>query len=184
MTDSSGFAIADAERTGRLLDGLARRIHAELGPEVRVVGVLRRGAPIAREIARRLGLLTGEEVPVGTLRLKRYSDDLTVLHDEPELGEEDLPFPVEGAHLVLVDDVIYSGRTFFKAAAHLMAAGAASVHLAALCSRGRNEVPVHADFVGLQADVGDGNVVEVHAPPYEEEWGVRLFRQEELEGED
>lgn len=180
MSGSPGFLVADRERVGLLLDGLARRVHAALGTDVRVVGVLRRGVPLARELARRLGDLRGEEVEVGELRLKRYADDLTILHQEPELDEEELPFPVEGARVLLVDDVVYSGRTFLKAVAHLDGAGASEVHLAALCSRGANEVPVHAEFVGLQVDVGEGNVVEVHAPPYEEGWGVFLFHQEDL----
>jgi pyrimidine operon attenuation protein/uracil phosphoribosyltransferase len=82
--------------------------------------------------------------------------------------------------VLLVDDVIYSGRTFLKAVTHLDAAGAEAIHLAALCSRGENEVPVYADFVAMQIDVGEGNVIEVHAPPFEEEWGVWLFHREDL----
>lgn len=177
---SPGFLLADAARVGAALDLLARRIHAELGAGVRVVGILRRGVPLAQELARRLAALRGEAVEVGTLRLKRYADDLTVLHDEPELGETDLPFDVEGARILLVDDVIYSGRTFLKALTHLDAAGARAVHLGALCSRGAQEVPLDADFVAMRIDVGKGNVVEVHAPPYEEAWAVRLFHQEDL----
>ncbi|MEX2530230.1 MAG: phosphoribosyltransferase family protein [Gemmatimonadota bacterium] len=177
MTQSPGFQIADRERVHRVLGRMARRVHAELGPDIRLVGILRRGAPIARELAGRLAELVGREVETGTLRLERYADDLTVIHDEPRLGEEDLPFEVEGARIVLVDDVIFTARTFLRALVHLDAAGAAEVHLAALCSRGPNEVPVHPGFVGLQVDVGEGNVVEVHAPPYEEEWGIHLLHR-------
>lgn len=183
MTESPGFLIADADRIESILDGLARRIHAELDPAVRLVGILRRGEPVARELADRLAVLRGREVEVGTVRLKRYADDLTLLHEEPELGEEELPFPVEGAHVLLVDDVVYSGRTFLQAVGHLTAAGARVVHLAVLCARGDNEVPVHTGFVGLEMDVGEGNVVEVHAPPYEDHWGIHLFHQEDLAGE-
>lgn len=177
---STGFLIADEARVLGALDGLTRRIHATLGPDFRIVGILRRGAPLGREIGRRLADLRDEAVEVGTLRLKRYADDLTILHDEPELDEAELPFEVEGAEVLLVDDVIYSGRTFLQAVTHLDAAGATAIHLAALCSRGENEVPVHADFVAMQIDVGEGNVVEVHAPPFEEGWGVRLFHREDL----
>lgn len=179
---SAGFLIADETRVLTALDGLARRIHAILGPDVHVVGILRRGAPLARELGRRLGEMRGEAVDVGSLRLKRYADDLTVIHDEPELGDTELPFEIEGAEVLLVDDVIYSGRTFLKAVTHLDAAGASAIHLAALCSRGENEVPVHAEFVAMRIDVGEGNVVEVHAPPFEETWGVRLLHQEGLAG--
>lgn len=176
----AGFLIADEDRVLGALDGLTRQIHATLGPDLRIVGILRRGAPLAREIGRRLADLREEAVDVGSLRLKRYADDLTILHDEPELDETELPFEVEGAEVLLVDDVIYSGRTFLKAVTHLDAAGASVIHLAALCSRGEDEVPVYARLVAMQVDVGEGNVVEVHAPPFEERWGVRLFHQEDL----
>lgn len=179
--ESPGFLIADEERVSAALDRLARRIHAVLGAEVRVVGILRRGAPLAEEIARRLAALRGEEVEVGTLRLKRYADDLSVLHEEPELRDAELPFDVEGAGVLLVDDVIYSGRTFLKAVTHLDAAGARAVHLATLCSRDGNQVPLSAAFIAMQIDVGEGNVIEVHAPPFEESWGVWLFHRRDLQ---
>lgn len=182
--DDAGFLIADEARIENVLDRLARRIHAELGADVRIVGILRRGAPISEALGRRLAALRGDDVEVGTLRLKRYADDLTVLHDRPELKETDLPFEVEDARVLLVDDVIYSGRTLLEAVAHVHGAGARSIHLAALCSRGANEIPVHADFVGFRADVGEGKVVEVHAPPYEEEWAVRLVHREDIHSED
>ena len=183
MTPDTGFRVADEDRVARTLDRLARRIHAELGRGLRLVGVLRRGAPLARELARRLAELRDEDVEVGTLRLKRYADDLTVLHDEPELKrEEPLPFEIEGAEILLVDDVVFTGRTLFKAVGHLTAAGARSVHVAVLCSRGPNEVPVYGRFVGMQLDVGEGNLLEVHAPPYEREWAVHVFHRAELQG--
>lgn len=180
MSDGRGFLIADRGRIERELDDMAHRIHGTLDPGFLVVGILRRGVPLARALAERLSNLRGEEVPVGELRLKRYADDLSVLHDEPRLEEDELPFAVEGADLLLVDDVIYSGRTFLKAVGHLVGRGAGRVRLAALCSRGENAVPVHADFVGMQIDVGEGNVIEVHVPPFEEEWAVHLFHQEDL----
>lgn len=182
MRDEKGFEIADRERIDEALDRLARRIHGTLGGDFRVVGVLRRGLPLARALAERIGDLRGEDVPVGELRLKRYSDDLSVLHEDPRLDEEDFPFEVEGERILLVDDVVYSGRTFLKAACHLAGRGAARVHLAALCSRGPNEMPVHADFVGLRIDVGEGRVIEVHAPPFEDEWAVLLFHRADLDG--
>ena len=181
MAETKGFLIADAARVSSLLDAMARRIHAELGPEARVVGILRRGAPLARELGDRLSVLRDEDVEVGTLELKRYADDLTLIHEQPELKASDLPFDPEGAVVILVDDVAYSGRTFLKAVQHLAAAGASAIHLCALCSRGDNEVPVSTRFVGLQVDVGEGNVVEVHAPPYEDEWAVWLFHQEDVD---
>ena len=104
-----------------------------------------------------------------------------MLHDDPRLEEDDLSFEVEGERLLLVDDVVYSGRTFLKAVCHLTGLGAATVHLAALCSRGPNDVPVHPDFVGMRIDVGEARAIEVHAPPFEDEWAVHLFHREDLD---
>ena len=185
MSDDTGFVIADRERIDGALDGLARRIHGRLDGDFQLVGILRRGLPLARALGERLSDLRGEEVEVGELRLKRYADDLSILHEEPRLeeGEDGLPFEVEGSKLLLVDDVIYSGRTFLKAVCHLVGRGASEIRLAALCSRGENSVPVHADFVGMQIDVGEGRVIEVHAPPFEDTWEVLLFHQEDLEAD-
>jgi pyrimidine operon attenuation protein / uracil phosphoribosyltransferase len=176
----SGFLVADEARIERVLDDLARRIHAVHGPELRVVGIRRRGVPVAEVLARRLGSLGGRQVPLGTIELERYADDLTLLHDEPQVGAIDLPFEPGGATVLIVDDVLYSGRTFLEAVAHLVRAGAMKVELAALCARGASEVPVRADFVGLRLDVGESDVIEVRAPPYEATWEVRLFHREDL----
>lgn len=181
MSSSNGFLVASEERVFDALDDLARRVHAVLGDDVRIVGILRRGAPVAEEIGRRLEVLSGQKIEIGTLRLKRYTDDLTIVHEEPELGESEIPFETDGARILLVDDVIYTGRTVLRALTHLNAAGARTIHLGALCARGKREIPVCADFVAMRLDVGEGNVVEVHAPPFEERWEVRLFHREDLE---
>ncbi|MFP3949403.1 MAG: phosphoribosyltransferase family protein [Longimicrobiales bacterium] len=184
VSDGKGFVIADRERIEGALDDLARRIHGALGVDFHLVGILRRGLPLAQALGERLSSLRGEEVEVGELRLKRYADDLSILHEEPRLEEDegDVPFEVEGSKLLLVDDVIYSGRTLLKAACHLVGRGASELRLVALCSRGENAVPVRADFVAMRIDVGEGRVIEVHAPPFEERWEVLLFHQEDLEG--
>lgn len=184
MSEEKGFVIADRERIDRALDDMARRVHATLPVDFHLVGILRRGLPLARALGERLSALRGEEVEVGELRLKRYADDLSVIHEQPRLEEEEdgFPFEVEGSRILLVDDVVYSGRTFLKAVCHLTGRGASELRLAALCSRGENAVPVHTDFVGMRIDVGEGRAIEVHAPPFEDEWRVLLFHQEDLEG--
>lgn len=123
----------------------------------------------------------GGPVPVSEITLKRYAEDLTVLHERPELGGRP-ELDVEGRRVVLVDDVLYSGRTLFRAVELLVDAGAAEVHAAVLCSRGPNEVPVHADFVGLQLDVGGENAIEVHVPPYEERLRIVLRHRKDVTG--
>lgn len=175
MTDRERFRVADAERVRRLLDGIARRVAARSDGRLELLGVRRRGVPLAERLADRLEE-TGIDSPVQEVVLKRYADDLTLLHEQPEL-KEDPDLDVEGRDVLVVDDVLYTGRTLFLAAQIASAAGASRVRAAALCTRGGNEVPVDAAFTALRLDVGPENVVEVHVPPCEDELGIELARK-------
>lgn len=175
MTAGESFRVADPARFDRLLDGMARRIAALDEDDLQLLGVRRRGVPLAELLAERLGDGQRRQVPVQEVALKRYADDLTLLHDRPELQEEP-DLDVEGKSVLVVDDVLYTGRTLFRAARIAVAAGADRVRAAVLCSRGENEVPVTAAVTGLQLDVGGSGVVEVHVPPYEKEPGIHLVR--------
>lgn len=182
---SGGLLVADRVRVEAVLDRMAAGIQGELGQEMALVGIRRRGAPLAGALADRLEERVGAASPVGELTLKRYADDLSVLHDEPRLEEEEpLPFDPAGRTLLVVDDVLYSGRTLLRATTHLVSAGAGRVVAAVVCSRGRNEVPLTAAFVGFRLDVGEANVVEVHVPPYEEDLAVWVMPREEVEAAD
>lgn len=173
MTDPASFRVADAARVRALIDDLAARALAALPDRFTVVGVRRRGVPLAEALVERWESRSGGDFALGEIALKRYADDLSILHERPKLLDKSLP-DVEGATVLLVDDVLYSGRTLFHAVELLVSAGAERVACAVLCSRGPNDVPVHADLVALQLDVGPGNLIEVHAPPYDDEWGVVL----------
>lgn len=175
MTDSERFRVADADRVRRLLDGMARRVAARTGDRLELVGVRRRGVPLSERLAARLEE-RGVDAGLQEVVLKRYADDLTLLHEQPEL-KEDPDLEVEGRDVLVVDDVLYTGRTLFLAAQIASAAGARRVRAAVLCTRGGNEVPVDAAFAALRLDVGPANVVEVHVPPYEDELGVELASQ-------
>ena len=166
------FLLAGRERVGALLDLLAGRLAAAVPGDLALVGVVRRGDAIARELAARLERLAGRRPPVGEVRLARYADDLTLVHRETRLEERELPFPVAGARLVLVDDVLYSGRSLLRAAQHFLDAGAAEVRVAVLVDRGGREVPLAADAAALRLEVGPENQVEVQVPPYEDDWAV------------
>ncbi len=176
MSPEESFRVADENRFARLLDDMARRIAARAGEDLQLLGVRRRGVPLAERLADRLVEREGWQAPVQEVALKRYADDLTLLHDRPELREEP-DLDVEGKSVVVVDDVLYSGRTLFRAAQLAVAGGAERVRAAVLCSRGANDVPVTAAFTGLQLDVGETGVVEVHVPPYEETPGIHLVRR-------
>lgn len=176
--DAASFRVADRAGVEAVLDGMAAGIHARLGEEpYALLGVLRRGAPLAGRLADRIAARAGGRPPVGEIRLERYADDLTVLHERTRLEEPDLPFEVEGATVVVVDDVLYTGRTLLRAADWLASRGAGRIACAVLCSRGPNEMPVAAEFVGLRLDVGEPNVIEVRIPPYEDEPGIVIRRR-------
>jgi len=123
------------ERNASNLDGLA------------LVGVLTRGVPLARRISENIRLFEGIEVPVGSLDITLHRDDLA--DDEPEVKGSHVPFEVGGRTVVLVDDVLFTGRTARAAMDALLELGRpAAIRLAILVDRGHRELPVRADHVG------------------------------------
>lgn len=177
------FRVADGGEVRRVLDRMAAFLHGTVETDLALIGIRRRGVPLAQGLARRVRRLGAETVLEGTIEIQRYADDLTLLHEDPVLRDADLPERLEELTVVLVDDVLYSGRTLLRAARRLVENGAGNVRCAVLCSRGATEVPIHADFVGFQLDVGEDVIVEAHVPPYEEELGVVLRRRPEAAGE-
>jgi pyrimidine operon attenuation protein/uracil phosphoribosyltransferase len=173
---SDAYQLLDASQFSDALDRLAGRIVAQVDDPV-LVGILRRGVPIAEQLAERIESLTDHTPECGELELKRYTDDLDIISERPELDDDPFDVDVDGRTVLLVDDVLYSGRTMFRAAGFLNARGAETIHPAVVCSRGPNDMPIHAHFVAMQLDVRTPNIIEVHAPPYEDGWGVQLRKQ-------
>ena len=123
------------ERNASNLDGLA------------LVGVLTRGVPLARRISENIRLFEGLDVPVGSLDITLHRDDLA--GEEPEVRGSRVPFEVAGRTVVLVDDVLYTGRTARAAMDALLEIGRpAAIRLAILVDRGHRELPIRADYVG------------------------------------
>lgn len=150
MTDHQPMLhLADAGAVETLLDELAAAIRPHLQTTTALVGILRRGAPLAHLLAQRLAGAGQRPPEVGELALKRYSDDLAVLHDRPHLDEDSLNIAVDGRHLVLVDDVLFTGRTVRAALDALVRAGRPrSIQLLVLVDRGHREYPIQPDYVG------------------------------------
>jgi pyrimidine operon attenuation protein / uracil phosphoribosyltransferase len=123
------------ERNASELDGLA------------LVGVLTRGVPLARRIAENIRSFEGIDVPVGSLDITLHRDDLA--GEDPEVRGSRVPFEVPGRTVVLVDDVLYTGRTARAAMDALLELGRpAAIRLAVLVDRGHRELPIRADYVG------------------------------------
>jgi pyrimidine operon attenuation protein/uracil phosphoribosyltransferase len=114
-----------------------------------LVGIRTGGVHLAHEIARRLEEIEGEKVPVGAVDITLYRDDIKGHGVHRPVGSTDVPFSIEGARVVLVDDVLYTGRSIRAALDALMDHGRAScIQLAVLVDRGHRELPIRADFVG------------------------------------
>ena len=141
--------ILDEKAMGRAVSRIAYEIlERNKGAEgLCLAGILSRGRDLARRIAQRMAAVEGIDVPWGALDITRFRDD----HREKDPGEDrtDLPFDITGKRIVLVDDVIYTGRTVRAAIDALFALGRPqSIQLAALVDRGHRELPIRADYVG------------------------------------
>jgi pyrimidine operon attenuation protein/uracil phosphoribosyltransferase len=129
---------------------------------LRLVGIQRRGVPIARRLAEEIEAHEGVRIPVGALDITFYRDDLSTLGHSPVLKGTDLPFEIGGSTVVLVDDVLYTGRTVRAAMDALREFGRPqAVRLAVLVDRGHRELPIRADHVGKNVPTSREEVVRV-----------------------
>ena len=143
--------------------------------DVVLVGIRRRGEPIARMLSEAIERVEGTAVPVGTVDSTFYRDDLTHLTKEPHLNRTDIPFPIEDRTVVLVDDVLYTGRTARAALDALMDMGRARrIQLAVLIDRGHRELPIRADFAGKNVPTAVTEFVRVALKDIDDEMGVWL----------
>ncbi len=143
--------IMDETAMGRALTRIAHEIiERNKGVEkVAVVGIRRRGGPLAKRLAARIEEIEGVEVPVGILDITLYRDDLTTLASQPVVHRTEVNFNINGLIIVLVDDVLYTGRTVRAALDALIDLGRPkAIQLAVLVDRGHRELPIKADFIG------------------------------------
>ena len=141
-----------------------------------IVGIKRRGVPLARIIAENIKEIEGVEVPVGVADITFYRDDLENISEEPMLGGTDFGFDVTGKTVILVDDVLYTGRTARAAMEAVMKAGrAAAIRLAILIDRGHRELPIRGDFVGKNVPTSKSERIAVKIPPIDGITAVELY---------
>jgi pyrimidine operon attenuation protein/uracil phosphoribosyltransferase len=157
----------DAVEIGRAVTRLARDVAeraraAGAAEALAIVGIRRGGVHLAARLRGELTRLLGAEPPVGTLDIALYRDDLSAHGAVPVVGPTDIRFPVEGKTVLLVDDVLYTGRTVRAALDELVDFGRPRrVWLAVLVDRGGRELPIAADFAGVRLEVPDGQDVQV-----------------------
>jgi pyrimidine operon attenuation protein/uracil phosphoribosyltransferase len=160
----TGLRLLDAEDVRRALARIAHEIiERNKGAErVALVGIANRGDDLARRLAQQIVEIEGAKVPVGTLDITFYRDDIGMKAEAPEVHETHVDFDINGATVVLVDDVLFTGRTIRAAMDALMDFGRPrKIQLAVLVDRGHRELPIRADFVGKNVPTGRAQDVRV-----------------------
>ena len=130
--------------------------------EVVLVGIRRRGVPLASRLQAYLNEIEGTSIPMGILDITLYRDDLAERQDQPEVHTTDVPFDLNKKQVIVVDDVLYTGRTIRAAMDALIDLGRpATIQLAVLVDRGHRELPIRADYVGKNVPTSSSELVQV-----------------------
>ena len=164
--------IMDAKAVDRAIQRIGYEIveHNRGTENVVLIGIQRRGVPLARSIADHIKAMEGAKIPTGTLDVTFYRDDLSILkeREDGEKAETDIPFSVTGRDVILVDDVLFTGRTVRAAMEALIESGRPrTIQLAVLIDRGHRELPIHADYVGKNVPTSHAELVSVRLPGYD-----------------
>ncbi|MDX1390161.1 MAG: bifunctional pyr operon transcriptional regulator/uracil phosphoribosyltransferase PyrR [Acidobacteriota bacterium] len=168
--------ILDEDATLALIGGLVDEV-GDRAPDDRpmvLVGIRRRGDVIARRIAAGLAA-RGHAVSTGSLDITLYRDDFAQVGALPQIGASDIDVDIGGAHVVIIDDVLYTGRTIRAALNELSDFGrAAKVELCVLVDRGGRQLPIQPDYVGHALEAPEGTEVSVRVDELDGAWGVDL----------
>jgi len=156
--------IMDGEAITRAVGRIAHEIvEKHQGVEgLALIGIRTRGVPLAHLIAKNIEAIEGKKVPVGVLDITLYRDDLSIIADHPVINSTDIDFDLSGKTVVLVDDVLFTGRTVRAAIDALMELGRpAAIRLAIMIDRGHRELPFRADFVGKNVPTAKNEIIKV-----------------------
>ena len=156
--------IMDAATMNRALSRLASEIveRNKGTTDLVLVGIQRRGVSLAERLAEKIEKLEGTSVPVGALDITLYRDDLSTIAPHPVVSKTDLPVDVNNRNIVLVDDVLYTGRTVRAALDHIIDYGRPRrIQLAVLIDRGHRELPIQADYIGKAVPTSQSEIIKV-----------------------
>jgi pyrimidine operon attenuation protein/uracil phosphoribosyltransferase len=170
--------VADAGRLEELLSALVERVASEYAaePDLAVVGVRAGGERLAHLLARRLGELRGDPVPLGFVDITLYRDDIHRLGYLPEVGATEIDFPLDDVVVLLADDVLYTGRTVRAAIDELIDFGRPkAIRLVVVVERPGRELPLQPDYVGISVSPSAGELVVVRLD--DPDPGVFLYRR-------
>ncbi len=169
--------LMDAARVARTLDRMAHEIverHPDLAGAA-LIGVRSRGVPLALRLARLVKQASGVDLPVGALDISLYRDDFTTIAPQPVTKGTDIPFSIDGRSVIIVDDVLFTGRTVRAALDQLIDFGRpARIELAVLVDRGHRELPIRADYVGKTMATTLAQTVQVRLREQDGDDGVDL----------
>ena len=142
-----------------------------------LLGIHRRGIPLAAMLRDNIARFEGKEVPLGSVDISLYRDDLTELSMLPETGRTEIPCDLTGKTVIIVDDVIYTGRTVRAAIEAVFHSGRPkAIQLAVLIDRGHRELPIRPDFVGKNIPTSHSEIVSVMVDEYDGKTGVALYQ--------
>jgi len=175
----SGRQIMSADEIRRATIRLSHEIvEKQTGTEgLLLIGIQRRGVPLAHRIAAAIAENEGVDVPVGALDITFYRDDLSMVAQQPVVKGTELPSGIDGRTIILVDDVLYTGRTIRAAMDALVDFGRPlAIRLAVLVDRGHRELPIRADHVGKNVPTSREELVRVHLEEIDGDDGVEIER--------
>jgi pyrimidine operon attenuation protein/uracil phosphoribosyltransferase len=166
-----------------IVDDMARQVAGLLTgrTQIVIVGILRRGAPLADRLHARLRDTWGlADCMRLDLQIKRYADDLTLLHPETQLTENPTHAGLDlaGRTVLVVDDVMYRGHSMLRAVEYLAGKQPDEIRTVVLVDRGAAKLPVRTDIVGVRLDVAPSDIIECNVPPYEAQFRIDLLQPE------
>ena len=173
------YRIMDEQGVERALRRMSHEIIERTGGcrDVLLMGIRRRGVPLANIISANINTFEGIDVPVYTLDITLYRDDIAV-SDEPLVHIENEGYDVTGKRVILVDDVLYTGRTARAALDAVMRMGRpAAIQLAVLIDRGHRELPIRGDYVGKNVPTSKTELISVSVPEFDGETSVCLYEK-------
>ncbi|MGH9793570.1 MAG: bifunctional pyr operon transcriptional regulator/uracil phosphoribosyltransferase PyrR [Candidatus Acidiferrales bacterium] len=180
MRTAEKAQLMTATEIDRTLQRLAHEIVEKSGgtEDVILVGIRRRGVPLSQRLAAVIRGFSGKEVPVGALDITLYRDDLSTIAAQPVIHASEIPFSVDDKVLILVDDVLYTGRTIRAAMNGLFDLGRPRrIQLCVLIDRGHRELPIEATFVGRHVQTTDREIIEVRLNEVDSEERVMMMER-------
>ena len=175
------FLVYAPDQMQPVIDAMARQAAPLLAghEKIAVIGILRRGAPLADRVVASLRKQFNLPQPLRLdLKVKRYADDLTLLHPQTQLTEQpgQASLDLKDHALLVVDDVLYTGNSLLRVIEWLNAKSPSAIYTAVLADRHVSQLPVRADVVGVHLQVAPPDVVECHVPPYESLFQIEILR--------